>query len=509
MNLTDLLVRSRDRFPEKPALIIDSVSLTFNRLAEMTESYASRLTGLEVTRGDRVCFFMGNRVELAGLYLACFRLGAVAVPISCYSKPDEVKYAVEHCGGRFLIVEPELVSGVADMASQVTSLLRVYRIGAGGPNEVARFESVTPAPGPLPPAKVLEPSSPAVILYTSGSTGAPKGVTHTVGSLTHSTDNRCAALAHYCDDVYFMTAYLCHGASLTSVFLTMLAVGGTSVFTREFTPPDFLETLRHRRPTVAATAPAQLKAVLEEPSLSREDFRSIRYFHVGGDAVPRELYQAFEDKTGMKLAVAMGMTECGGYLLTPPEGPYKPGSMGRPIPGTEIWLLDENGVEVAPGEIGELVVRTGALMSGYWNDPESTARVIQDGRLMTGDLARCDEDGFAYFAGRNKNIIIRDCGNVAPVEIEDVLNSHPKVKASGAAGVPDGDHGQAVTAFIVPVDMDDPSTVEELEAFTRKLLADRKVPSRWRLVGSIPLTPMAKIDRKALARMAEGKAPLE
>ncbi len=499
MNLTEDLYRCRQSTPDKTALAIDEHRLSYRGLVDLAEGYSARLAGLGVAPGDRVCFFMGNRLELAGLYLACFRLGAVAVPVSCFYKPAEVRYAAGHCQARLLVTEPELYAGVAGLADEVDSLRGVYLAGGGG--DGPRFEAAGAGAAPAPPAE-LEPSAPAVILYTSGSTGRPKGVTHTVGSLGQNTRNRCAALGHDSQDVYFISSYFCHGSALTSVFLPMLAKGGTMVLMRHFTPEGFLEVLRRERPTVVGAAPSQIKAVLEEPSLSRDDFSSIRYLHVGGDAAPLELFGRFAEKIGRPLGVAMGMTECGGYLLTPPQGPYKPGSMGRPIPGTEVRLIDGDGREVPAGEIGQVVVRTGALMDRYWDDPENTAKVIKDGWLLTGDLARRDQDGFYFFVGRSKHIIVRDCGNVAPVEVEDVLDAHPKVRASGATGVPDGDHGQAVMALVVPASPDDPPTVEELEEFTRERLSDRKVPRRWRFVDHIPLTPMDKIDRKALAQLA-------
>ena len=484
------------------ALIIDDKEVTFSQLVAQADLYARTLAGLGVEPGDRVSFFMGNRPELAALYLACFKLGAVGVPTSCYNKPVEAAYELNHCQAKLFLVEPELYDGVADMTEKVPCLQGVYMVGGEPDDPKASWSAAAKeAPDTIPQRKI-ESHDPAVILYTSGSTGKPKGVTHTFFSLYHSTVNRLVALKHVPKDVYFISSYLCHGSALTSVFLPMLAVGGKTVLMRHFTPEAFLECLRRRRPTVGAAAPSQVQEVLELPSCGRDDFASLRYLHVGGDAAPLPLFQKFLEKTGLELSVAMGMTECGGYLLTPPKGPHKPGSLGRPISGTEIRIVDQESREVPSGEIGQMIVKTKAMMRGYWNDTKNTADTIKDGWIHTGDLVRKDEDGFFYFVGRSKHIIIRDTGNVAPAEVEETMEAHPMVRACGVVGVADGKHGQAVMALIVPQNEGDRPSVEEMTAFAKERLAERKVPLRWAFVDEIPLTPMAKIDRKALDAMA-------
>ena len=491
--------------PDKVALIIDDVDVevTFQQLDLTADRYARIMVGLGVEPGDRVALFMGNRKELAALYLACFRLGAVAVPTSCYSKPPEVAYEMNHCRARLLLAEPELLPGVMNMTEQAPSLDAVYMVGGEPDDPRSSWDKAASNAAPVSPIREPLPQDSSVILYTSGSTGRPKGVTHTVFSLYNSTLNRCAALRHNPDDIFLITSYLCHGSALTSVFLTMLSVGGTSVLMRHWTAQGFLDCLRRRRPTVAACAPSQLQAVLDRPDCTMDDFSSVRYLHVGGDAVPEPLFDAFHDKTGLELSVAMGMTECGGYMLSPLEGPVRRGSMGKPISGTEIRLVDEHGADSQKGEPGQIIVRTKALMSGYWNDPQHTNEAIRDGWLYTGDLAVADDEGFYYFVGRSKHIIVRDTGNVAPAEVESAMESHPKVKACGVTGIPDGMHGEAVLAFIVPTSTDEPPNEKELASFAQDNLAVRKVPQRWVIVDDIPLTPMAKIDRKALKQMSE------
>lgn len=511
MNLIALMDRALSERPDKTALIIDQHSLSFKQLDRMAVGYAKALVFLGIKPGDRVGLFMGNRVELAGMYLACFRLGAIAKPTSCYNKPAEAEYEVDHCQAKVLIAEPELFPGVVDLADRVSTLEGVYQAPGRAADPAASFDRLVKqtAAGPTPPVHDGKPADPAVILYTSGSTGRPKGVTHTVGSLTRLTENRIAAFGHTEAEVYFISAFLCHGSSLTSVFLPMLSVGGTAVLMRNYSPAGFLEVLRRERPTVVGAAPSHARDIVDQPGVSPADFASIRYFHVGGDAPTRPLFDQFTQTTGLDLSVAMGMTECGGYLLSLPGEPARPGSMGRPIPGTEIRLVDEAGQTLPDNEIGQMIVRTGAMMSGYWNDPTNTEAAIKDGWLWTGDLARRDDDGFYYFVGRCKNIIVHGTSNIAPVAVESVINDHPKVSGSGVTGLPDERYGQTVTALIVAADETDPPDIDDLRRWTAKKLADRKVPERWFIVTGIPLTPMSKIDRKALAALARRKAGLE
>lgn len=504
MNLTQLMGRSLAERPDTTTLVIDDHTRTFGQLEQMSIDYAKALVSLGVRPGDRVAFFMGNRVELAGLYLACFRLGVVAKPTSCYIKPAEAEYELANCQAKVFIVEPELFPGVADLAERVPTLEGVYQAPGLEAAPATSFDRVVDQAraADAPPVHDCRPDDPAVILYTSGSTGRPKGVTHTVASLIQSTDNRLAALSHTADDVYFISSFLCHGSALTSVFLPMLAVGGTTVLMRTYSPAGFLEVLRRHRPSVVGAAPSHAQDIIDQPDVSPEDFASIRYFHVGGDAPTLPLFERFAEVTGLDLSVAMGMTECGGYLISPPEGPTRPGSMGRPIPGTEIRLIDDGGQVVPEGEIGQMIVRTGALMTGYWNDPANTEATIKDGWLWTGDLARRDKDGFYYFVGRSKHIIVHGTSNIAPAQVEDVINAHPQVKQSGVTGLPDERFGQKVTALIAPQDAADPPDFQELQAWIGQKLADRKVPEVWFLVDQIPLTKMAKIDRQALAALA-------
>lgn len=503
MQLDRFYQDSLNQYPDKVTLIIDDLEVTFRQLEDLADLYARTLAGLGIEQGDRVAFFMGNRQELAALYLACFKLGAVAVPTSWFNKTPEVAYELGHCQAKLLITEPELFDSVRHLADELPTLQRVYQLGQEPDDPGQSWARATEQAVDAVPAPTTSPDDPAVILYTSGSTGRAKGVTHTVASLGHLTANRIAALEHTSDDKYFITSYLCHGSALTSVFLPMLAVGGTTILVRHSTPELFLEVLRRRRPTVAASAPSQAQEILDQPSLTREDFASMRYMHVGGDAASLDLFGPFLDKTGLELSIAMGMTECGGYLLSPLHGPVKRGSLGKPIQGTEIRLIDDQGQDVPPGEIGQMIVRAGSMMRGYWDDPDNTADAIRDGWLYTGDLAYCDPDGFYFFMGRSKHIIIRGGGNISPVEVEDFLNSHPKVKISGVVGIPDEKMGQAVMALVVPRSAQNPPSEQELTEYAQASLADRKVPGRWALVKEMPLTPMSKIDRKALAKVAQ------
>jgi len=511
MLLHELHQEALRRDPRRNALIVGDRRLAFAEMEETASLYARALAVSGVGRGDRVSLFMGNCPELACLFQACFRLGAVAVPHSCFNTKSEIAYEIDHCQAKVLLVGSELHPRVEGIRQEAPSLKEMFVPDAPAGESALRSlgENAGAAARKAAESGPAHAKDPAVVLYTSGSTGKPKGVVHSHHSLFHNTANRCRTLRHRPGDAYLSSSFLCHGAALSNLFLPMLHCGGTTVLMDHFSPEGFLECLRSHRPAIATSSPFQLRAVLDHPRCRREDFASVKWFYSGGDQAPLSLLEAFREKTGLELREGLGMTECGGYLIGPPFEEARRGTVGKPIHGTEIKLTDHEGRSVEEGEVGEIRVRTEALMTGYWNDPENTAAALVDGWLRTGDLGRRDEEGYYCFVGRSKHIILRDTGNVAPGEVEEVLDAHPKIGMSAVTGIPDEGHGQAVLAFVVPEDRRDMPSVGEMRSFAAQRISERKVPLRWEFTDEIPLTDMGKIDRAALAEMARKLTAVE
>ena len=505
MLIHELYQEALKRTPDKIAFACNDQPCTYREMDQTADLYARALAGLGIRKGDRVALFMQNINEINWLYLACSRAGAIAVPLSCYSKAAEIVYALNHCSARLLFASQALFPTAKDVPASIPSLERIFVVNA--PEATASDpwqQAIAKAPAQANwPA--IAPADPAIILYTSGSTDKPKGVTHTQHSLVHCALNRVKGLSIKSSDIYLNTGYLCHGAALTTTFLPMIHAGGMAVFPLAFTPPLGLAMIQRYRCTFAAAGPSQLWGMIDDPARKQTALDSLTYFTSGGDVVSASLHQQFMEIFGFPLSESIGMTECSTYMTTPPGMLHKPGSMGKPMFGVQVRLIDESGADVPPGESGEILVRTDTMMSGYWNDPVNTANALIDGWLHTGDLARQDSDGYYFFVGRIKNMIVSESCNISPGEVENVINLHPRVKRSGVIGIPDERKGLLAVAFVVP-DPDQPApTPEELRAFVAQHLMDRRIPTQWVLVDSLPSTPAGKLDRRALQKMMPPK----
>lgn len=503
MNLATIFSAHAEAFPDKPYLVVDDTVLTYGELARDTRDYARTLAKIGVGKGDRVGLHMDNNLAIAPLYFACFHLGAIAMPISCFDTSPEVAYSMNDCDTSILIIENALATKIDAIRKEVPGLRHCYVVGGDSAGNAPAWEDIVETTGPPPAVVDCDEQHPAAILYTSGSTGRPKGVTHSHGSLLHNAEGRRAAFSHDPYDSFFILSKLCHGAGLSSQLVTLGMCGGTTICTRKHDEATHLEMIDRWKPTFVGLSPATLRKMLEDCAFERSIFSGTKAVYVGGDKAPIDLYELMESKTGIPLREAMGMTECGGFLNCRPSMQPKPGSAGVPIPGAELRIVDHVGQEVPQGQEGELTLRSKSVMLGYWNKPEITANTIRNGWLHTGDLAHVDKDGYYFITGRIKDVIVRDTGNITPAEVEKTLITHPDVAQCGVFGIPDGDRGEAVAAAIVPEDPTAPPSIDDLTAFVTERLAERRVPSHWMFLEELPITEgMGKVDRAALKRLA-------
>ncbi len=503
MNIGEIYYGSLKNTPDKTAVVFEDTEWTFRQFDEDVKLRVDKLKTMGVRRGDRVLIFLENRLEAASMYMALFQIRAIAVPVVEFCKPGDIIYNSNHCKVSAIITSRDLKPVIDQALPGISSIEFVYVIDETEPARSCVRLKPLRADDCAGNSGGFEMSEPAVIMYTSGSTGKPKGVTHTHYSLYHSTINRCETLKHNAGDLYFLPVPIARGAGLTNALLTMLFSGGTAVFLKKYSNEKFLWAVNKFVPTHVAAMPSQLWEIIDHPLCAKTNFKTIRYFFSGADFVPAQLEKQFYEKTGIELKVGFGMTECGGCIISPPFEKHRPATLGKPICGVEVKITGEDGSELISGETGELVIRTKALMQGYWNDEENTAAAIKDGWIYTGDLARRDGDGFYYYMGRKKFLIIRKGMNISPGEVEDVLNQHPGVRFSGVVGIPDGNYGEKVHAFIVPKEKDSIADNAELSELASKKLAAHKVPAGYTLVDSIPLTEGDKVDRKKLREIAK------
>jgi long-chain acyl-CoA synthetase len=513
--LNDLLRAGLDAGPDEVAITSALRSLSWRELDEASSALAGGYRGLGLEPGDRVASLLPNRVDLAVHYLACFKAEVIATPLNYRYTAGEIDHALEVSEAAVLLAHVERAQDVAE--SELAKGLRLGTIGYRDPEPLATgndepagidggwrhdfaalLDSEPLAPADSPP----DPEMPAVIFFTSGSTGPAKGVTHSRETLRWMIASAAAAFELDASDVFLPGSSMSHIGSFLWTIAT-LSVGGKVVVARATDAHELLPLLREHQPTILAMIPAALSALIHDHDLQPGDFSSLRMCRAGSDKVSTELLTEFSAEAGFPIVEGYGMTEVGLATLNPPSGEIRQGSIGRPIHGFAIALRDEQGepLETA-GEVGRIWIRSRSRMVGYWQAPEATAEVVKEDWLDSGDLARADEDGYLWFFGRKKQVIVHDGSNISPYEVEGALVDHPCVALAGAVGVHDEVHGETVRAYVTLREGVDPPPRADLIVFCRERIG-YKAPEEIVFLDDMPLNPTGKIDRVGLKRMAE------
>ena len=495
MQLFDLLTAHGDRI----ALTADGRDYTYAALADLGLRVAAGLRARGLHPGDRVAFFMPNRAELAIAYFGCFAAGLVAVPLNPRYRGAEVEYAVADCAPRLLIADAALLDRLDGARLAALGVAEVVVAGGRAQAGSHPFAALRDAAPLAAPAAVAADSA-AVVLYTSGSTGKPKGVTHTHASLRNTARHQVVSQVLDAGDVQLAFMGIAYIAAFAGQLLTSLHLGGRMVLLPHFDPEAVVAAVARHGATRLQTGPADLRDLLARPRPEPGALATLRCCIAGGERIHDELHERFAAWAGIALTEACGMTEAYNYAMNPPFGAKRVGSFGLPTDGVTLRLLDAAGRDAAEGEV---LVRSDAVARGYWNNPAATAEALCDGWLVTGDLARRDPDGWYWFVGRRKEIIIRGASNIAPGEVESVLVQHPAVAAAGVVGAPDPHDGHVPVAF-VELRPGAVASPEGLRAFAAERLAEYKVPLSIWVLDALPLNVNGKVDRPALlARLAD------
>ncbi|MEA1891086.1 MAG: class I adenylate-forming enzyme family protein, partial [Campylobacterota bacterium] len=464
------------------------------------------LSYFDIKQGDRVSFLMNNDIFLPVAYLGCFRIGAIAVPSSYFSSSQELIRESNSCEPKIYFTTKECYPKFHNLKEHAKSVQNIVVIDAQTlKNDLklsdiyqkidTKYQNFTPID--------LDENTPAMILYTSGSTGKPKGIIYTHKSLFANAKNRSETLNHNSLDTMFTPSYLSHGAATTVVLLPMLFCGGTTVLTAKHNIDSIVEIVEKNKVTHMLSSPIDWRDIVEKLHSKPHYFSSLKFASTGGDAIAPDIQEKFKHLTGLPLNSSLGMTECGGYMTTPPDIPSKDGSIGKPLNNVEVRVIDENDNGVQNLEIGELIVKSDMVMPYYFNDIENTQKAFVDGWFKTGDLVYRDEDGYYFFKGRKKNVIVRDTGNINPQEVEYALLKHPKIENAIVMGVKNELRGQDILAFLIPSDIKNHPTQKELNDFLKEWIAQRKIPQYLIFMKSFPSqTTIGKVNMKELKKIA-------
>ena len=438
--------------------------------------------------GERVAFMLPNCPEGVLVYLACFRSGAVAVPLNTRYAPPELARVLGKCRPRSLVVHVSRLDLVADLPASALASVRVVVVGGTGTSGFEPFSSLAEPTTHSPALPAVHADQSAVIFFTSGSTGEPKGVVHTHGSVRGILDSTSEALGHItADDVLHVSDPLVHISGFMET-MTGLLRGAKVVLYDGFDLPSYVAGLRTHRPTLVCTHLDVLAQLARDRDAERDWFSSFRGVYTGGDTVPAAVQRDFSARFGRPIAVGWGMTEA--IWLTVAREPRldRDGCIGDPVGGAEI-RRDE--------QTGELLARGPMVMKGYWEDDELTLAALADGWLHTGDIGSQDTSGTWWYEGRVKDLIVRRTSKITPGEVESAIGLHPAVAAAAVVAAEDAEEGQVPVAFVV-AKPGETLTEEMLTGFLRGRLAAYKLPARIHFVDALPLTASGKIAHREL-----------
>jgi long-chain acyl-CoA synthetase len=495
-NLATLLTDSAAQHSDRIALKLDDVQLNYAIVEEATVRVAGMLEARGVGPGDRVGVMLPNVPYFPFIFFAVLRLGASVVPMNPLLKEREVGYHMSDSGAELLIAWHQFAAAAqpgADAAG--AECLLVER----GP-----FEEMLGAAEPFREVRERDDSDIAVILYTSGTTGTPKGAELTHGNLRAATDISVGLVHPGPDTITFGGLPLFHVFGLCSGLNTAFSVGGCLTLLPRFDPGRALEIVQRDRVNTFLGVPTMYAAMLNHPEHASFDASSLDLCVSGGAAMPVEIMRGFEEAFGCKVLEGYGLSETSAIAtFNRPDRERKPGSIGLPVERTELKLSDDDGNEVPEGEVGEIHVRGATVMRGYWNKPDATADTLDaDGWLKTGDMARVDEDGYYFIVDRKKEMIIRGGFNVYPREIEEVIYEHPAVREAAVIGVPHPSLGEEIAAAIAVRPGSD-VTPDDLREYAKARVAAYKYPRRVWFVDELPKGPTGKILKREIQVPAE------
>ena len=501
MSLCGLLRAGMGADPDGLALICADTRWTWRTLDGLSDRLAVGLLGLGLEPGDRVASLMPNRPALIVHYLACFKAGLVATPLNYRYMAPEIDHALAVSGARVLLAHAEREEDLA--ASRLARQLPLGTIsyGSTGRGVGPAFEELIEGEASSSPPAAPAPAAPAVIFFTSGSTGRPKGVTHTHETLGWMFAAAAAGLELSPADLLLAGSSLSHVGAFYVSFAALSAGAGVIV-AQTFDGDELLPLLRHYRPTVLSMLPSALFALTRDHGARHGDFASLRLCRGAGDTVSAELEREFAALSGFVIDEAYGLTEAGLVTVSPPSGQIKVGSVGQVVPAVALSIRNDDGQELPVGSEGRLWINTPAATAGYWDDPGATEAAFSNGWLDSGDVMRADDEGYFFFCGRKKQIIVHDGSNICPQEVEGALLEHPGVASAGVIGIHDLVHGENVRAYITLTEGTARPASQELIRFARARVG-YKAPEEIVVLDHMPLTATGKLDRTHLKQMAE------
>lgn len=500
VNIGEWVTKWASLNPDKPAIIYEGNTFTYKTLNERINRTAHMLERTGIGKGDRVGVLMYNTYQLVEIFFALAKIGAILVPLNTRFVSGELDYIIRDSGLKALAFGEAFI-GVLEPLTTTLPIDKQGYLCLGNPPAWAKsYEDAIAAEQSVSEPQAAEPAGgedPIIIMYTSGTTGAPKGA---ILSHRKTFFNALNANIYYGltpTDIMLAPRPMFHSGGLLVELCPMIYKGGTLIMKGRFSPEEILIHVEKYRATILEIAATVLRFILEQCDTSKYDLSSLRVCYTGGERVPPALLEDYADK-GITVSQIYGQTETSTLTwLAPEDAVRKRGSVGKPVFHGDVRIVGKDGKQVQPGEIGEIVVSGFIPMNGYWGKPELTEGTIVDGWLHTGDLANMDEEGFFYIVDRQKDMYISGGENVYPAEIEKVFLDNRKILNVGVCGIPDKKWGEVGLACVILKD-GETMTEEEAIAFCDDKLARYKIPRVVRFVKELPINAAQKIIRKKL-----------
>jgi long-chain acyl-CoA synthetase len=499
-NLREMVERRAIENKDKVYIYFYDDVITFQQFNERVNRFANGLKTMGVKHGDIVHIYMNNSPDFLYAALAANKLGAIAGPINCWWSAEEVKFLLNDSEGRFLVVDSAYYYNIESIKPDLKYLKTIIYHGDDAPSNTTPYSELIKHSDTLEDVNI-SPDDDAFLFYTSGTTGKPKGalLTHSnalyavmgVRSVLHSDEEKG-------DEVALIFLPLFHVNAMMSMISGLYS--GISITLRtSFSASEFGEVVERYKVTFFSGVPAVYNIlILVADEVKKHDLSSLKFGICGAAPLSEETFKKFESIYGIKIIEGYGLTE-GTVVstLNPLNGVRKIGSIGKALPGQEVKIVNDDGKELPPKEIGEIVIRGGAIMKRYYKRPEETSQTIVDGWLHTGDIGYMDEEGYFYIIDRKKDLIIRGGENIYPKEIENALYEHPKVMDAAVIGVPDKVMGEEAKAFIV-LKPGEKMNAEEIQDYLKTKLASFKIPKYVEFVDDLPKNIIGKVLKKEL-----------
>jgi len=503
MNVINLQENQIKELGEKVGIYYQDKPSTTMEGRQKSQKLAAGLKSLGVGRGDHVVISLMNSPEVLTCFSAIWRIGAVVVPIMFLLGEDETRYILDHSDAKVVITSADLLTKINNARKGIGHIEKIIVLGGQDDEDQVGFESLLERSPVDESIEHMDGEDLAMMMYTSGTTGRPKGVTLTHNNLQNAAESSyksrgfdkavialfCLPLAHIFGATTFITGFIDRFRESHWVIM------------RRFDPEEMFRLIDKYKVNLFFGVPTMYQILLNHPKADQYDLSSLERCNIGAAPVTPELYRAFTEKFQCGMYEVYGMTEHpGGVAMCRPGMKIKTGSCGISAPGVTVKIFDRSDKELPPHEPGEIVVRGPNVMKGYYKDPKATAEILRGGWLHTGDVGYLDEEGYLYITDRIKDMIIKGGENIYPVEIEKVLVENPKILEAAVIGIPDQKYGEEVMALIIKRPNEE-LTEEEVIQFTKTKITPFKCPAKVKFMNALPKTLTGKVLKKELRKM--------